>query len=54
MKTLERKTTEQSKKQIATVYTGQFASVEKLAAFKTAKANKMLAKIKNLFWCRFP
>lgn len=43
MKTLERKTTEQPQKRI-----GQFASVEELAAYKTAQANKMLAKVKNL------
>ncbi len=43
MKTLERKTTEQPKKQI-----GQFATVDELATYKTAQANKMLAKVKNL------
>lgn len=43
MKTLERKTVEQPQKQM-----GQFASVEELAAYKTAQANKMLAKVKNL------
>lgn len=48
MKTLERKTVEQPQKQMATVATGQFASVEELAAYKTAQANKMLAKVKNL------
>lgn len=48
MKTLERKTVEQPQKQIATVATGQFATVEDLAAYKTAQANKMLVKVKNL------
>lgn len=43
MKTLERKTVEQPQKRI-----GQFASVEELTAYKTAQANKMLAKVKNL------
>ncbi len=43
MKTLERKPVEQPQKQM-----GQFASVEELAAYKTAQANKMLAKVKNL------
>ena len=43
MKTLERKTVEQPQKQM-----GQFASVEELAAYKTAQANKMLSRVKNL------
>ena len=48
MKTIERKTAEQPQKQLATVATGQFATVEVLAAYKTDHANKMLAKVKNL------
>ena len=48
MKTLERKTVEQPQKQMATVATGQFATVEAMAAFKTAQANKILSKVKNL------
>ncbi len=47
MKTLERKTVEQPQKQMATVATGQFATVEALATYKTTQANKMLAKVKN-------
>lgn len=48
MKTLERKTVEQPQKQMTTVATGQFASIEELVACKTAQANKMLGKVKNL------
>lgn len=32
---------------MATVATGEFASVEALAAYKTTQANKMLMKVKN-------
>lgn len=47
MKTLERKTTEHPKKRMATVATGQFASVDEIT-YKTAQANKMLSRVKNL------
>ena len=43
MKPLERKTEEQPQKQM-----GQFATVEAMAAYKTAQANKILSKVKNL------
>jgi hypothetical protein len=43
MKTLERKTTEQPKKQI-----GQFANIDELFKYSTARAEKVLAKAKGL------
>lgn len=47
MKTLERKTIKPPQKQMTTVATEKFVSVEELAEYKTAQANKMLAKVKN-------
>ena len=33
---------------MATVATGQFATVEAMGAYKTAHVNKVLSKVKNL------
>jgi hypothetical protein len=43
MKTLERKNTEQPKKQM-----GQFATIEDMLNYSTARAEKVLAKAKGL------